>query len=173
VSIVEDLLHASELDRHDGHPEMDPFTEADALQETQVLDLRFDALRSSIGCIFELRSALQLRAANTGVLVAQKVHTFAWTSDSRSTDATAWTVITSTPRLENRLVQLDLEIIPEASLRIVAEVMAFYVVEVPNLDDAPPDYGVGGARARTDLAGWRSTFLPVHSAFLSGSASDH
>lgn len=171
MSLIEDLLLAPELDRHDGRPEMDPFAETDALQETQLLDVRVNVLRSSIGAIFDLRSALQLRAANTGVMVAQGVNEFVWSADPRS-DFTAWTVITSTPRCEPRLVRLELKIIPESSLRIAAESMAFYVVDVPGLADAPPDLGVGNAVVQTDLAGWRSSFIPVHSAFLRAAPAD-
>ncbi len=164
--VIEDLLFATELRRHDGHPEMDPLTEADALQEAQLLDLRFDALRSSIGLIFDLRSALQLREANTGILIAHGVHKFDWSTDAGFTNATTWTVIGSTPRCEDRVISLDLAMVPHASLSLIAQAAGFYVVDVPGLDDAPPDYGADDSMIRAGLAGWHSTFSPVQSVFV-------
>lgn len=37
-------------------------------KSAQVLDVRFDALAGVVGILFELRQALQLQEANTGVL---------------------------------------------------------------------------------------------------------
>jgi hypothetical protein len=62
VITVEDLLRPDRRWReYASLPEMDPLTEDDALQEAQLLDVRFDALRSTVGLLFELRTALQLR----------------------------------------------------------------------------------------------------------------
>jgi hypothetical protein len=77
--IMEELLYLGpELRQYASQPEMDPLTEDDALQEAQLLDVRFDALRSTVGLLFDLRMALQLREPNTGVLVVSGVRELSW-----------------------------------------------------------------------------------------------
>jgi hypothetical protein len=145
MTAIEDLLRPNaQLRDYGAQPEMDPLTEKDALQEAQLLDLRFDALRSTVGLLFELRLALQLRTANTGVLVAHGVRDLSWTAGSRSTAKTAWTVGGSFPSNENRLFHLELGMwpAPGAQLRLIAESAAFFAGDVVGLDEAPPDYGL-------------------------------
>ncbi|MFK4299250.1 hypothetical protein ABH924_004431 [Arthrobacter sp. GAS37] len=72
---INDLFHMDpSLRRYTAPEAMNPLTEEDALEEAQVLDIRFDALAGIAGILFDLRQALQLREANTGVLVAHRVH---------------------------------------------------------------------------------------------------
>lgn len=164
---VEDLLAAPGLRQYAAKPEMDPLTEADALQEAQLLDVRFDALRSTIGLLFELRVALQLREASTGVLVAHGVQEFRWSAKRRSTGRTAWNIIGSTPHHEDQVFRLSLLIWPEAQLKLSATSAAFYMGDVPGLDEIPPDYSDNDEAAiRSGLAGWRSAFSPVYAVFL-------
>lgn len=58
-------------------PEVGPLTEDGALQEAQLLDVRFGALRSTAGLLFELKSAL---------LVARGQHRRAYPSRSVGLD---------------------------------------------------------------------------------------
>lgn len=173
---IEDLLLPSPgLRALGGQPEMDPLTEEDALQEAQLLDLRFDAVRLTVGLLLELRSALQLRAANTGVLVAHGVRELSWTGTPRSTQMTAWTIGGSVPRNENRLFGLSLGMwpAPGARLSLVAESAAFFTGEVPSLGEAPPDYSDGDPlKVGAMLAGWSSEFTPVHAVFLDAAPHD-
>jgi hypothetical protein len=60
VITIQDLLSLPPTLRDLAAPEMDPLTEEDALREAQLLDVRFDAVRSTLGLLFELRVALQL-----------------------------------------------------------------------------------------------------------------
>lgn len=98
ITIEELLSLDARLRRFAAQPEMDPLTENDALQEAQLLDVRVDALRSTVGLLFELRVALQLREANTGALVAHGVRKISWSSSPRPTPRTAWNVMSPTPR---------------------------------------------------------------------------
>ena len=59
------LLQDYTLRRLTAKPEMDPLTEVGALQEAQLLGLKFDAVSGVAGLLFELRMALQLRETNT------------------------------------------------------------------------------------------------------------
>lgn len=167
MTTIEDLLSLdSPLRRFSAQPEMDPLTEHDALQEAQLLDVRFDALRSRVGLLFELRVALQLREANTGVLVAHGVRKFGWSATARPTGRTAWNVISSTPQCSDRLFELSLLCWPEGHLELSAESAAFFVGDVAGIGESPPDYSDDESVVQTGLAGWRSIFTPVHAVFL-------
>jgi hypothetical protein len=166
---VEDLLQPDERWRdYASQPEMDPLTEDGALQEAQLLDVRIDALRSTVGLLFELRTALQLREANTGVLVARGLRELAWSAGQRSTPRTAWTVGGSVTSNADRLFSMTIGMwpTPGAQLRIVAERAAFFTGDVPGLERIP-NYGTDDESAiQANVAGWSSRFSPVHAVFL-------
>ncbi|WP_369745608.1 hypothetical protein [Paenarthrobacter sp. AMU7] len=171
--INELLLTGPFLHREASRPEMDPLTEANALQEAQLLDIRFDALSQTVGLLFELRVALQLRDTNTGVLVAHGVTELSWSGRS-ITDLTAWTVDGSHPHLERGLFSLELGMwpAPGAQLKLEAESAAFFAIDVPGLSEAPPDYTeTDRTKIGAEIAGWESPFRTVHASFLRGFAS--
>jgi hypothetical protein len=165
---VEDLLSPDPaFRRYAGKPEMDPLSEDDALQEAQLLDVRVDALRSTVALLFELRTALQLRTANTALFVGYSITRLAWSAESRSTRNTAWNVMASLPRYEGRMFHFSIDMCPSARLELTATSAAFYVGDVPGLLEAPPDYvDDDDAAGRAGIAGWRSPFSPVHAVFL-------
>jgi hypothetical protein len=166
ITIGSLLLPDPQLRRFAAKPEMDPLTEDDALQEAQLLDVRFDALRSTVGLLFELRLALQLREGNTGVLVGRGLRELSWTAGSRSTHRTAWTVGGSLPRNESQLFGLQLGLWPNARLVLRAESASFFVGDVPGLDRIPNYAEDDDATIRAHLASWESEFVPVHAVFL-------
>jgi hypothetical protein len=167
VITVGDLLWPRPaLRRFASQPEADPLTENGALQEAQLLDVRFDALRGTVGLLFELRLALQLREGNTGVLIARGVRQLSWAAEQRSTLRTAWTVGGSIPRNEDRLFSLELGLWPNAQLALVAESAAFFAGDVPGLDRIPDYADDDEVTVRSQLAGWHSEFVPVHAVFL-------
>ena len=172
ITIEELLSPRSDLRRFASKPEMDPLTEDDALQEAQLLDVRLDALHLTVGLLFELRMALELREGNTGVLVAHGVRELSWTAGPRTTDITAWPVGGSVVRNENRLLRLEMGMWIDAQLKLVAESAAFFSGDVPGLDETPPDYGQDDeATIRANLAGWYSAFVPLHAVFLDPAAA--
>lgn len=167
---IEDVLHLDPaLRQYASLPEMDPLTDHDALQEAQVLDVRLDALSGVVGILFDLRQALQLQEANTGVFVGRGVRELRWSGPSRDTALTAWSIGSSVPRTEDRVFALSLVMWPHpgAQLTLAVESAAFYVGDVPGLAEAPPDYT---DRDRTNLdhavACWDSSFEPVSAVFL-------
>lgn len=149
-------------------PEMDPLTEDDALQEAQLLDVRVDTLRSTAALLFELRTALQLREANTGVLIARGVRTLVWSAGPRDTERTAWIVGGSTITSTDRLFGLELGLwpAPGSQLIIAAESAAFFAGDVPGLDRIPDYLDDDEETIRTQLASWQSPFEPVSAVFL-------
>jgi hypothetical protein len=167
---IDDLLRLDRrLHAYASLPEMDPLTEEDALQEAQLLDVRFDAISGAVAVLFELRLAIQLRESNTGVLVARGVRQLSWEGPARSAALTAWSVGRSTPRTRGELFSLRLEMWPHpgARLLLTAESAAFFAGDVSGLPEAPPDYGPGDRRAiDSEVAGWNSHFEPMSAVFL-------
>lgn len=166
---ISELLQDDRALRTLHSPEVNPLAEEHALQEAQVLDVRFDVVTAVVGVLFELRQALQLREASAGVLVVRGVREFAWSGPDRGTELTAWSVGSSVPSTKGRLFSLSLVMWPHpgAHLVLAGESAAFFVGDVPGLQDVPPDYGLGDRRAiDSDVATWSSLFLPVSAAFL-------
>lgn len=164
---IQDLLQPDDRWREfASQPEMDPLSEDDALQEAQLLDVRFDAARTTVGLLFELRVALQLREANTGVLIARGVHGLSWTGDPQSTTRTAWAVLGSRPEAHDGLFALGLATWPESRLSLRAESAAFFAGDVPGLDRIPDYVSDREATIRANLASWHSKFMPVRAVFL-------
>lgn len=165
---VEDLLRPSPELRSLAQPDMDPLTEDDALQEAQLLDIRVDALRLTVGLLFDLRSALQLRDANTGILVAHVVRELTWSAGSRDTDLTSWTVGGSVTQHDGLFgLKLGLWPSPGAHLSLVAERAQFVAGDIPGLPETPPNYGDDDDRTiRAGLAHWAAQFSPTHAIFV-------
>lgn len=169
MKINELLLGSVAARMCDSTPEVDPLTDEDALQGAQVLDIRFDAMACVAGILFELRQALQLREANTGVLIAHGVHEIAWSGPNRDTALTAWSVGSSFPQAKGVLFGLNLVMWPHpgAQLSLTAERAAFFVGNVPGLTDAPPDYtNADRVTLGRKVAGWDSSFEPAAVVFL-------
>jgi hypothetical protein len=162
--LIQSLLF-SDAREYAAQPEMDPLTEEGALAEAQLLHVNFDALSLTLGLLFELRMALQLRESNTGLLIARGVRSLDWGAPGRATSKTAWNVVSSVPSAEAGLFRLSLGMWPEARLHLVAEAAAFYCGDVA-LNEAPPDYGDDDEIVRQDLANWDSEFAPSHAVFL-------
>lgn len=146
---------------------MDPLAEADALQEAELLDVRIHALTSTVGLLFELRAALQLRGGSAAVLAAHGARELTWSAEPRPTSRTAWTVVGSEPTVDGPTIVLQLDLTPPSQLRLVAANAAFYVIDVPGLDKNPPDYVADDeAKIRAGLASWDAQCSPVQAVFL-------
>ncbi len=98
---------------------MDPFTEEDALQEARLSEVVFDAVHARAGLLLDLRGALQLRMAYTGLLVLEGVERFSWAGERRTTIRTAWNVVGSVPINKDGVVNLRLLFFPDAELTVV------------------------------------------------------
>lgn len=167
---IDDLLLPDHLLRQlTLKPEMDPLTEEGALQEAQLLGVKFDALSGVAGLLFELRVALQLRETNTGVLIARGVRQLTWSGLSRDTPMTAWTVGGSEPQSVAGLfgLQLGMWPAPGAQLSLKAESAAFFAGDVPGLTEAPPNYSNHDrGTLGNEVADWDSSFEPVSAVFF-------
>lgn len=138
-------------------PEMDPLREADALQEVQLLDVRVWSLTSTVGMLFELRTALQFKEGNAALLVVRGLREFQWGAARGPWVLSSLTVVSSRPTAEDDLFVLRLGFFPDAVSNIRGCSGEFYVVKVPDIGEAPPDYSDGDEkRVRGLLPNWTS-----------------
>lgn len=148
-------------------PEMDPLTEDDALQEVQILDVRIEAVSGVAAILLEMRTALQIRKGNAGVIVASGVTHVLWNAPTVERGFRAWTIGSSKPKLTADSVSLELHMFPSPGLSIQAAAMAFAVGNVVGLPSAPPDYvDDTSAAIRRRLPSWESMFDPLAGSVL-------
>ena len=141
-------------------PPMNPLVEADALREAQVLDILISAAAGAAGVIFELRQALQLREANTGVLIVRGLRECSWSAASAvAGEMRAWGIESSTPQALPGSFRISLSMWPSpgATLTIASSSAEFYLVDIADLDSAPLDYSSNDLAAiRRRVARWDS-----------------
>ena len=155
-----------------GSPEMDPLTEKDALQEARLNELIFDAVNRRAGLLFDLRGALQLRMAHTGLLVLGDVEDLSWNSERRRPGTrTAWNVVGSLPVNEDGVINLRLFLFPDAELTVVARSAAFYAGNVPGLPDTPPDFAGSDEAVARGMASMDSPFEPTQATLIEPQSS--
>jgi hypothetical protein len=166
VMRLRDLLGGHLAGAMIGSPEMDPLTEKDALQEARLNEMIFDAVNRRVGLLFDLRGALQLRTAYTGLLVLGGVESLIWDSERRSSTRTAWNVVGSLPVNEDGVVNLKLFFFPDAELTVVARSAAFYAGDVPGLPDTPPDFASSDEEVAAGMASMDSPFEPTQATLI-------
>lgn len=136
--------------------ESDPFTDEEALEESQVLDVRFDAVHGRLGVLLELRVAMGFTEGDTALLVLHDVESFSWRADSAGPRRVREVAAVAADRSQGRL-RISLEIDPGDALTCSASHGDFYVLEVEGLEEAPPDYTGHDEDAIQDgLAQWHS-----------------
>lgn len=161
-----DLIAGAPVTAMVGSPEMDPLTEEDALREAQLDEVLFDAVNMRAGLLFDLRVALQLRMAYTGLIVLTGVEAFSWRAERRLTKRGAWNVDASRPDNKDGLVNLRLIFFPSAELAVTARGAAFFAGDVPGLPDAPPDFGGSDEEVAAGMASMDSPFEPTQATFI-------
>jgi hypothetical protein len=169
--LIQELLVDPDRARYAGTPEADALSETDALQEAQLISLRFDAVEGSVWLLFDCGGALQIESGNTAILVAQQIRSFSWIAEAPK-GRMARIVMGSVPRQEHDTWSLDLDMLPAARLLVEAEKSEFFVGDVPGGDDPPPDYAEADEEeVRIRTASWSSEFVPVYAVFSRFNAS--
>jgi hypothetical protein len=164
---VEDLIWTPSRMPGTPGPDMDPLVENDALQESQLLELRIYALSSTVGLLFELRTALQFEYGNAAVLVVRGLQRSNWRAIQRGVGKTAWSVVGSEMSAGSGLLNLNVTLSPSSSIEILGTSAEFYVLDVPEIGEVPPDYcSDGEARIRSGLPGWGSSFSLLQASYL-------
>ncbi|WP_370614484.1 hypothetical protein [Mumia sp. Pv 4-285] len=168
--VLEDLMGADvRPPKNTERPEVDPLVDADAMEEAQLLDVRIDALRRTVGLLFELRVAMNLRHSDVAVVIAHGVRDFAFEPHRWYPKLTAWSVGIWTPSASNEYFNLEFGMDPDADCRLVADRACFYGVEVPGLPANPPDYTTyDDDLIRSGLPSWQSQFTLVNATTFEG-----
>lgn len=161
-----DLLAGVPVTAMVGSPEMDPLTEEHALQDARLNEVLFDAVNMRAGLLFDLRGAMQLRMAYTGLIVLTGVEAFSWQAERRSTKRFSWGVDSSRPSNKDGVVNLRLVFYGGAELTVVARGAAFFAGDVPGLPDAPPDFAGSDAEVAAGMASMDSVFDPTQATFI-------
>jgi hypothetical protein len=143
-------------------PETDALRQPDALQEAQLLDIRFEIAANTAWLLLDCRGALQIEEGNTAVVAVSAVRDLRWNAAGRA-GWFSYTVMSSSPRWTDTLWSLDCEMLGDATLAVTAERAQFWIGNVAGCDDAPPDYvDDDDATIRAGLASWQSEFEPVY-----------
>ncbi|WP_261719709.1 hypothetical protein [Streptomyces sp. FZ201] len=157
MTLVKDLVHARPYPESLGSVDMDPFREADALQEAQLLDSRVCHLTATAALLFELRTSLQFEEGNAALLVVRGLRSFGWKSPGKQVPLAALTVVASAAEREDDSLRASFEFFPEARLVVEGDLAEFYVLEVEGIGDVPPDYSSGDLKTvQGALPSWSS-----------------
>src|SRR3989442_1569614 len=136
---VDELLRSPQLRNYAAMPEADALTQADALQEADLLDIRFLAAESSLAMLFDLRTSLQFRMANTAVMVLHSIYEFYWArGDSGPPYPVGHYVMSSRPSTDNGKLTYELVTLRGWNTRVVAASAEFIVGSIPDLPASPP-----------------------------------
>lgn len=167
--IAADLFRPMRLGADVARPEMDPFTEADALQEAALMDMRWVGWQSSLGMIFDLAGALQLRLGRTAILIVHGVDHFDLSRQEHLRGRVWYSVVRSSPELRGTSLRLELGLVPNAALTVGFTSGEFYVGDISGTDpDAPPPdlTVVDDDEAWASLPSWESEFVPGYATYL-------
>lgn len=148
---------------------MNPLTEKNALFEADLLDIRLNILESRVGLLFDLRTALNLRSENTGLLIGRGIHHLEWINDDeRIRKRSSHMTMTSIPKVQNNRVEMLIQVFLNAELRVQTNRVEFYTGRVPDIgDEQQPDFGMDDdATIRARMQTWESEFHPRTATFL-------
>lgn len=119
----------------------DPFRSQDVLLGTQILEVRYDGVRSALAVLLEMRVADHDWPGSAGLLVATEVSDFSWSQEARRGMRTAWTVLGSAPQLGSEGLAFRCVGSPAFSLKFTARRASFYAGCIDELEEVPPpDY---------------------------------
>lgn len=170
MNIEEFLLSDARYDV-DAQPEADALRLLDALQESALVDLRVNVVESSAWILLDCRGALQVREANTAVLVLLGVDHGSWRLPPTGTFA--WqTVIDWEVSEVGGGIELSIGLLAGGDVVVRALGGEYFVGDVPGGDDAPPDFTTAThAQVRAGMARWSSEFRPLAASFRETSTS--
>lgn len=166
MTTLEDFFLSPEVALAPGAaPPVNPFADDDALLEAQIIEVRYDGIRSVLGIILEMRLAERISESSTALIVASEVTHYSWKQVDRKGGRTAWTIIGSVPEPNDPGVKLHLTLSPSAALSFTSNRASFYSVRINELENAaPPDYVEESlSEIRNGIARWNSEVDVVHS----------
>jgi len=166
--IIDELLRSPDRRDHGAMPETDALTEVDALQEADLVEARFSVGESSLALLFDLRTALQFRLANTAVLVLHGVEQSHFDCDEAGgARRVAHYVMSSKPSVDGGRFAIDLVCLRGLRLRAVAASAEFFVGDVIGLPEAPPNFVEDDEQTIAQgMPAWDSVFEPGWATFI-------
>jgi hypothetical protein len=156
--IIDELLRSPARRSLGAVPEADALTEVGALQEAGLVDVRTDAIGGRVEMLFDLRSALQFRLADTAVLVITGVRHFELdrTTAAAMSRGTPY-VMSSVPSIDGDWLDFEAVCLGGWSIHIRGRGAEFFVGNVLELPDAPPNFSEDDDEAiRRGMQSWQS-----------------
>jgi len=144
----------------------------DVLREAQVLDIRCECIRMTVGLLLEMRTAISLVGYDAALIVARGVRLCSWEIGDREGDhgpleaihgATWWIGGSELVPLNTSLSKFEFTLACSTSawLRIRADRFDFFLAKVPNLPEIP-DYGAGpSSLVRASIPDWNKPCIPL------------
>lgn len=164
---VIDLVALTDGRRFAGMPEMDAITDRDALQEADLVDVRLTAVGGWLAVLFDLRTSLQFRLANTAVLVMRGVQRVDLVLGESGEHRSAHYVMTSVPAVRGALFSVELVCLNGWRLSSAATAAEFYVGDVAGLPPTPPNFMEHDERVvQAGMPSFESEFEPGWATFL-------
>lgn len=167
MTTIEDFLRSTSRFGIPTAPDMDPLSEAHALDESSLVDIRFDAIRSTVWCIFDTRGALEIEAGNTALLVATGVNYLRWDARTPIGKRTAWTIMEWNATVSGNRIKMWGGLEPWCDLEIAADRAEFYVGDVPSAEAPAPEMAYANeASMIAGFASFSSQFHPLQSSMF-------
>jgi hypothetical protein len=165
---IEELLRDPQRRVHAAMPESDALTEEDILNEADLREIRYELNPSSLLVLLDLRVALQFRIPNVAVLAFRGVSNI----EMMGIDLPAWPwftrlVLHSKPYIQDKLFTFEIGCLGGLRLKTTAQSAEFFVGDIPNLPEAPPEFG--DDEDSVIVAGmprWSSDFVPQAATFI-------
>jgi len=107
-----------------------PLRENDQLQEAILIDVLFDLTTSTVGILFDIGNALQVRDGAVGLLVVRGTDGLNWDAERRENTYLVWTVLSSRPDVEEGAFKIRLGTFPDAELVVAGRSAEYYEFDV-------------------------------------------
>ncbi|MFF0738849.1 hypothetical protein ACFYVL_00465 [Streptomyces sp. NPDC004111] len=169
MTLIEDLFIGTDTRSSAVPVDWDPLVESDALQEVGLLDCRVCPLTGRAGLLLDMRSALQYRTGNAGLLVVRGLQSFQWSEEPLERDLLNFAIMSSTPSRTKRIWRLECSLFPDGELAIEGKAADFHLLDAPGVPDAPPNYTDRRlAQVREGLPWWSSACTVLQESTTSG-----
>jgi hypothetical protein len=165
---IDELLTDPHRRSYAAIPETDALTEENGLQESDLVDAKFSLFGDSLAMLFDLRVSLGFRMANTAVLVMRQVlHVELSSKEPPGPERIAHLVMTSKPDVHEMLFTFELGCLRGWSLKASATSAEFFVGDIPNLPETPPDFAEDDAvTVAAGMPAWNASFRPMWATFI-------
>ncbi|THG32927.1 hypothetical protein [Naasia lichenicola] len=167
MATIEEFLRSPSRFGIIARPDMDPLSEAHALDEASLIDIRFDAIRSTAWCIFDTRGALEITSGNTALIVATGVNYLRWDARTPIGKRTAWTIMEWNATIASNRIKMWGGLEPWCDFEIAADRAEFYVGDVPSADEPAPEMAYANeASIDAGFASFSSQFRPLQASMF-------